>query len=411
MKPSKIALPGNESLSIKNGIMAILASNVPNSYYALFAISVLGATNHQVALLNSLPQLAGIIAMIPALLLFQQSKNKKAILSWAVFLSRIALVAMVLIPISSSYAAWAFVLIVAVMNLPGSFTLVGWQAFISDLIPENRRAVFFSYRNKMTTIAGMVSTLVAGICLQPFAKDNPVPFKVMFALAFLFGLLEIYYLNRHKEPEPIKEEQKKPEWNLRIFKNRPYLTFLATGLFFNFAWQMAWPLFSIYAIKEAHATALWVSLFTVANQLAQIISYNWWGRQSEKHGNNRMLFFAGIGMAMSPILTIMSPNLYYQIVVNIITGLFVSGTVTLLFNELLHVSKGEKKTQYIVSYNFLLAIVAFIAPQFGVWLLETINMSFAMNSSTILRLAAAFMFYYAWRSQHNRVRMTYEKTV
>ena len=49
-------------------------------------------------------------------------------------------------------------------------------------------------------------------------------------------------------------------------------------------------------------------------------------------------------------------------------GLFVSGTVLILFNLLLENSPEEVRTYCITTYHVLLAIIAFTAPQIGIWL-------------------------------------------
>ena len=81
---------------------------------------------------------------------------------------------------------------------------------------------------------------------------------------------------------------------------------------------------------------------------------------------------------------------------NLLSGFFVAGTVLILFNLLLENSPKETRTYCITSYNVLLAIIAFISPQIGIWLLETFKMSAAMNISTAVRFTAALGFLYVY---------------
>lgn len=155
---------------------------------------------------------------------------------------------------------------------------------------------------------------------------------------------------------------------------------------------MAWALFSIFQIKYAHATGFWISVITVANQIGQIVSYKWWGRMADKYGNAKMMIPVSLGMAAAPVLTILSKNMVYLTIINGLSGLFVSGTVLLLFNLLLEVTNKDNRDSFISQYNILLAIVGFIAPQFGVLLLEQASMSFAMITSTLLRISSGGLF-------------------
>ncbi len=394
MPQSYSTLKANEKLSIRNGIATTIVLNISNNYFPLFAISVLGATNYQVGLISSLPQFVGMFAMLIGSIILSRLEEKKKFTAYSFLAARLFLIAMffvIFLPVE--YRSWAFVLLVGLMNLPGSFANLSWQSFIGDLIPDERRSGFFSERNKMMTIVGMISTFLIGILLQQFDKSNALPYQLLFISAFLFGLMEVYYLLKHKEKKTGKKiEKKKLNLGLHVYKHKPFVYFLVCCLFFNFGWQMAWSLFSIYQIKFAGATAFWISLFTVSNQLAQIVSFNWWGRMADKHSNAKMLIFVSLGMASTPILTVLSTNLVYLVIVNASSGLFVSGTVLLLFNHLLEVTKEENRSTYISNYNILLALVAFIAPQFGVFLLENTSMNMAMSISTILRGASAILF-------------------
>ncbi|PLR94179.1 MFS transporter [Bacillus sp. T33-2] len=394
----------NEKNSIVNGVASTVVLNMSNNYFALFAIGVLGATNYQVGLISSLPQIIGLAAIIICSVIMGRLNEKKRFTGYSILFTRLFLIGMFFVVfLPYEYRAWVFVLLVGFMNLPGSFANLSWQSFIGDLIPDNRRSGFFSERNKALTIAGMIATLAVGLCLQMFDKSNPVPYQMLFAVAFIFGLIEVYYLNRHIETKKeLPAQKRKSTVNWSVYRYKPFLYFIICGLFFNFAWQMAWPLFSIYQIKFAHATGFWISIFTVANQVAQIVSFKWWGRMADKYSNAKMLAVCGVGMATAPVLTILSANMIYLTFVNLITGVFVSGTVLLLFNQLLEVTKEENRGSYIAQYNILLAFVGFVAPQFGVYLLEQTSMDTAMYISGSLRAVSGGVFMLFYFSIHKK---------
>ncbi|CAG9606470.1 MFS transporter [Pseudoneobacillus rhizosphaerae] len=393
----------NEKFSILNGVASTIVASTSNNYFSLFAISVLGATNYQVGLISSLPQFIGMFAMIIGSFILSRLEEKKKFTAISILFTRLFVFSMVFIMfVPPEYRSWVFVLLIGLMNFPGSFMLLSWQSLIGDLIPDQRRNSFFSERNRILTIVGMITTFLMGIILQQFDKANPLPYQILFFIAFVFGIVEVYYLFKHvehkkeKPVKPIKQKRLTLKWD--VFKDKRFVIFLICSLYFNFTWQMAWSLFNIYQIKYAYANGLWISLFTVANQISQVISYKWWGRMADKHGNAKMLIFVSLGMASAPLLTVLSTNLYYLIVVNVFTGLFVAGTVLILFNQLLEVTKEENRSSYIANYNILLAIIGFIAPQFGVFLLEISNINIAMTTSTIFRASSAFVFIWLYIS-------------
>lgn len=391
--PSEIT-KWNEKNSIINGVASTIVMSMSNNYFALFAIGVLGATNYQVGLISSLPQIIGMFAMILGTAIMSRLPQKKKFTGRSILYTRLFLIGMffvIYLPIE--YRAWTFVILVGLMNLPGSFAMLSWQSFIGDLVSDSRRSGFFSERNRILTIAGMITTLLIGISLQWFDKVNPLPYQILFLLAFIFGVVEVFYLNRHIEPEEdLMVEKKKFNFGWEAYKYKPFIYFLICGLFFNFAWQLAWPLFNIYNIKVAHMTGFWISIITVANQIGQIISFKWWGRMADKHSNSKMLAITALGMATAPFLTILSTNMLYLTFVNFTSGLFVSGTVLLLFNQLLEVTKEENRSSFIAQYNILLAIIGFIAPQVGVYLLHLSSVETAMNIASVLRAVSGGVF-------------------
>ncbi|RXI96691.1 MFS transporter [Anaerobacillus alkaliphilus] len=390
-------IKSNERNSIWNGAYSIIAGSLVTGFIPLFAIQVLGASNQQVGLISSLPSLMSILAMIPGAIWINRLETKKKFTAISILAARFFLLLLVFIPfIKFTNQAWILVVLIALMNFPTALATLSWQSFIGDLIPDERRGQFFSQRNKILTIVGMITTFTVGIILNMFDVSAAGPYQIFFTLGFLFGVVEVYYLMKHIEHRRVvpKKETKKINFNIvsKIVSHKPYLYFLICALLFNFGWQMAWPLFNIYQINYAGATAFWVSLFTVANQISQIISYKWWGKYADKKGNSMMLLVAAIGMTTAPILTILSTNLVYLTVVNLWSGTFVAGTTMLLFNQLLKVSPENDRTSYLASYNVIIAGIGFISPQLGVLFLELYGMNVAMSISSVFRLVGGLAF-------------------
>ncbi|WP_413300167.1 MFS transporter [Bacillus sp. 1P10SD] len=383
----------NEKISIYHGMVSTIAVNLAGNFFPIFAISILGATNYQVGLISSLPPLVALLTTIPAAIVLNRLEQQKRTVAMSVFWARIMFLLLIGVAfVASDYQAWAFLIIVALMNVPGTISNIGWQTLISGMISEERRGSFFSDRNRLLTIVGMVTTLIIGIVMKK-QTDNALAYQCLFFIAFIFGLLEVFFLLKHKEkaePKKNKEQNSIMDWS--IFKDNGYKWFLVSALCFNFTWQLVWGLFNIYNVKYAHATILWISIFSVANQLVQIFSFPLWKKWAEQKSNTLMLVWVAVGMATAPILNVLSTNLYYLTFVAMTSGFFVSGTMLLLFNLLLEQSPKDKRTYCITTYNVLLSFVAFIAPQIGIWLLETTGMQKSMEISTVLRLISAFVF-------------------
>ncbi|MCL6598296.1 MAG: MFS transporter [Alicyclobacillus macrosporangiidus] len=384
----------NERLSIANGSFASISMNIVNGFVAMYLLDSLHATDAEMGLLNSLPSLVNLFAMFAAALAMTRVRSKKRFCVAATTVSRTFYVWMALVPwLPLAHPALWVVWLVALTRVPQSFGDLSWQALIGDLIAPDRRSAFFSERYRVLTIVGLVATFATGWALQQFDKHWALPYQVAFLSTVLFSALEIWLLMRHDESkaEGLAEGAAVP---VRLFdragltalcRDRRYWLVAGAMLLFNFGWQLSWPLFNIYQISTAHAPAFWLGLFTVFNQLSQVLTYRWWGRMAEKHGNGRMMALAALGMASAPALTIVSTNLYYLCAINVLTGIPLAGTNLLLFNYLLEVSPPERRTTCIAVYNVLLAVVGFAAPEFGIYLLGQAGMTAGMLTSTLLR--------------------------
>ncbi len=383
----------NTRFSILNGSFSIVATGTVATYLPLYLLDGLHASDQAVALANALPALLGAVAIGLGALILPKLNRYQPMTVVATLLARLVYAMLGFTPFFAGAAVSITIYAYAGSSFMQGLAGLGWQALIDRLIPSRLRAGFFSQRNVITTAVGLTSTLILGVVLSHFSPHAIGPYRTAFALASAAGIGEAYYLARHQEPEQASPfvETKDVVWQA-VFQNRPFLTFILASAFFNIGWQAAWPLYSIYQIRMAHATSIWIGLFTLAGQMGQILSFRWWGRYSVRHGNLIPLAAASLGLALNPVLTIASRSLPWLILVNLLGGLTTSGIILLLFNQLLAQSPKKRRPSFIAAYNIVLGLVGFLAPELGVILLDWIHMTAVMILLALWRVAAAAVF-------------------
>ncbi len=392
----------NEKMSIYHGMASAVAQNTSNSYIPIFAMTILGATNYQVGLISSLPPLVALMMTLPAAILLNRAIEQKKLVAFSVVAARFIFLLIAFVSyVPGSFGSWLLLGLIATMSIPNTMANMGWQSFIGNIIEEHRRAQFFSDRNRLLTIVGLIVTLTIGVVMKDMTT-NKLAYQILFMFTFVIGLVELFFILKHDEPKREVQDEKQRAMDWSIFKHKQYVLFLVVALLFNFGWQMAWGLFNIYNVRYAEATIFWISMFNVANMLAQIFSFGLWKKWSQKYGNMRVFVWVAFGMSTAPLLTVLSTNLYYLTAMMMLSGIFVSGTVLILFNLLLENSPKEVRTYCITTYNVLLAIIAFTAPQIGIWLLETYAMDVAMYASTAMRFLAAVCFFVLYIMRRKR---------
>ncbi|PSR37736.1 MAG: hypothetical protein C7B44_02150 [Sulfobacillus thermosulfidooxidans] len=385
----------NMRLSLWHGAFFTAATTIVTTFFPLFLIDYLHASAQLVGLSSALPALAALIA---SLVLMVRLPKTPALLSWTThsFLAtRLSYLLIAVAPwLTPHHAALAAVLILTVGNIPQTWGLMGWQTIIGHAIPPLVRESFFSYRSIVTTLVALVVSLVTGLITQWGGSHTGLFLKAFFILAAGLGIAEVITLARHRLPvrPPASTPVIPPIAWRAIWQNPVFVRYLVLSAFFNFGWQMSWPLFSLYQIGQAHATALWLGLFTVAALISQAISFPSWRALARRQGGMRALGISALGLASVPWLTVLSRNLWILTGVNFESGLFLSGVNLLLFTELLAHIPPAYRTQYIVMYNVALGAVAFIAPEFGIVALHQWHMHGAMVLSSIWRACGAITF-------------------
>lgn len=379
-------------------------------FAGLFAIQ-LGASDGQIAALSSWPALISLVTMIPGARLIDHYPQKRNLVSVLMLLNRVFFLILALLPFlvqTEGRRPLFFVIMIAVMNLPGALANVAWQSFMGEVIPIDKRAAAFATRNQLMGVCGVVASLVAGWMMSQLAF--PFGFQVMFFIGFLLAMLEVFAFHRMVE-KPVdgatalrSNNFSRVDIRQSFRNNRNYWGFAAASLLFHFGWQMGGPLFTKFQVQELGANAQWMSIINVATTLGSIMAYPAWARLSERYGNQRMLVFAATGMALTPFLYAASTALWMLAALNLIIGVSVAGTLLLLFNTLLELSPEQNRTQYIAYHNTATNVSAVVGPYAGVWLVALFGIRPALVGMGLARGLGAAAFLLAYLLERRRRR-------
>ncbi len=380
-----------------NGILFTIVVNLYKPFANKF-IFRLGGTESHVSLSTSLPGLIAVFVTIPALILMNNTSDKKKSMVRFFLGSRLFILSFATIPFfPKPVQPMAFVILSSLMNFPESVSSTALQSFSGDIFVEEIRPTAISARNKFSTLAQIISILIVGKILKGFGDSGNeiiVVYQFFFVLAFIISLFEIFTFNK------IKETSYSPKLNIdlkavfsEIFSNKKYNTFLFCSLLFHFGWQMGWPLFSIYQIKYLGADEWWLTILTVTSSIIMFLSFGFWKKLIHKKGNSFVMSTATLGMAATPVLFALSPNLYIITITGLITGFFTAGTITGLLTSLLEVTPENNRILYIGVHVTLTNITLFLAPTLGDLILSHTNIYFALCASGFFRLIGSISFF------------------
>jgi len=409
----------NIRLNNYHGIVSALANNMVMPFIGIFAVR-LGASNYQIGLVSSAPALVSLLAMIPGAKFVDSQSNKKGLTAAFMLANRIFYLLLALIPFfTTDRRALLLVVTLALMSFPGAISNVAWQGYIARVVPPERRAVAFADRSRLMNIVGTFSVLVVGRILDIFTY--PLGYQVIFAVAFVFALLEIWVFSKLREEPCSPDDASTPSMPFsqfargffgsvikdvrEIIAKKSFRRFALVSLFFHFAWQVAWPLFTLYQTKELGANNLWISILHLSNTGGSLLGFGFWAKYMNKHGSLKTLFTSTTGICIVPLVYAFSRSLYTIAFFNIITGVIFSGVMLSLFNALLDMTPEERKTTYIGYYNTAINASAIFAPMAGVALLELLGYRNAFLIAALLRILGSLSFGAVYLLENN-LRLT-----
>lgn len=388
----------NIRVNVYHGIVSIMALNLAAPFIGIFAVK-LGASDFQVGLLSSGPALVSLISMIPGGKFMDRQTRKRDAVAKFILFHRVFYLLLSTIPFfSDDKRTWILVFAVAIMNAPASIGNIGWQAFISKVIPMSKRASAFAMRNRLMNLAGTLVVLVTGRVID--AIGFPWGYQLVFAAAFFMSLSEIWVLGRVEEPaagaggtaDRRTGFDKMAHAARDILRHERFVRYTLASIVFYLCWQIPWPLFTLYQVKVLGANNTWVSLLNLTNTGGTLLGYGFWARKCNQYGNLMTLFMSSLGIFIVPLAYAVSRSLATVAVFNLVAGAVFSGVNLALLNQLLEVTPEENKTTYIAYYTTAVNSVGIVAPMLGVSLLGLLGFFWAFMVCALLRFGGSFVF-------------------
>jgi len=398
LKQRNSIINSNLKYYILNGIFYSIVTNLYKPYAQKF-IFRLGGGESYVSLFNALPGLAAVLVLLPGVYLISKSKHKSRLIGVLFLIGRLFVMSFAVVPfLPLKTQPLAFVILSALMYLPEAIATNALQSQSADYFPEEKRALAIANRNKWSTFWNTLSLLVLGQTMRVFGTTNENAIKVyqlFFLSAFILGVFEI------KSYLKLKDIDETPPLAANglllsikeVFKNKPFVIFLCCSMLFHFGWQMGWPLFGIYQIKYLGADEMWLTVLGVTSQLAMVASFNFWQKQINKRGIKISIAISTFGMAMTPVIFMLSPNLYVLNVVGIVTGFFTSGCVTSILCSTIDASPDKDRMVYMNVHATLTNVTLFVSPLVGDFFLGHVGIKNALLITAAFRFIGSFAFF------------------
>jgi len=420
-----------QPITVKYGIDGILtlgAVSMAANNNNLFA-QRLGANDFQLSMLQFMPQMLSLLLLIPMGLFADSLSNKRRMLTVALVMAGVFYAtagSAAFLPVHMVYFFIGFLSLATVSV--GMYNL-SWQSYFPEVIPEgawiegvreNRNNVL-TFRARMTMIVSLVVPLSVGAILTAIVSDEGkiAAHQVFYVIAAVMLISNAIHFRKIKavkpsEPKRISFAEIKTAAR-RLSKNKLYIYFCITILFFHMTWHADWTLFFIGQRNYLGMNEVLLSLTPVGAMITQLLTLKRWSRNNVKQGVERPLTYGMVGLAFSPLAIIVGVSIPHGgigIAVFLLihaAGQMAFANITLnLFQCLLKVVDEEYRSFSISVYTMLITLSNAVMPVVGVALYRGLGgdrqaLIYAFAVFFVLRfVAAGFWLLYVNRAEKVR---------
>ncbi|HBP37868.1 MAG TPA: hypothetical protein DD640_03850 [Clostridiales bacterium] len=399
------------SILATEGLLAAIVLNLATVYTSMFALRI-GASDQQVGLVNSLPQLCALLALFPGTLLASRLSDRRRSVEITLLLAGFIYGLAGFSPLLGNIKVWYLIGLVSLANAPVVLYTTTWQNYFSDIIPADQRNYAYTRRTSMTFLASICTVQLTGIVLGSARTDEIriTLYQFCYWLAFTVSLVQFLVLRR--APSHIHRTAA-TTWRdfgqtLRLLgRSKRFITFVAISFVLHSGWYMAWPLFLLVQVKYLGANETWLSIITVTANLIPWLTVRYWSKFVERKGIRFTLIIGCLGLAINPITTISSAylpgawGLPGLVLFNIIYGLTFSAFQLTILQCLLEVVPQQNKPLNLSIYTACHLLANAVMPVVGVqlytWLGSDLRaMTYAMLTASAIRFIGTGLFLLRW---------------
>jgi MFS family permease len=244
-----------------------------------------------------------------------------------------------------------------------------------DLVSERRRGRYFGYRTQVTTITTFVALVICGVILDGVDKSGAtyLGFALIFAVAFVARTVSVYHLTFLYEPA---QHHATPDMHIEQW----WRSLLSTGaigfsVYFalmNAAVGISSPFFTVYMLRDLKLSYLEFTALSGASVIAQYLMLSTWGRLADVYGNRLILIVTSVSLPVIPLLWLLSDNLWWLLVFQVLSGLSWSGFTLSSGNLLYELVPRTRRAAYVAFHNVGTAAGVFAGAMLGaslaIWL-------------------------------------------
>lgn len=385
---------------------AVSLNSLANNLYA----TNLGATDTQIGLVQTVPNMVAVIFLIPFGLLGGRTRRSRTV---PLFL---------LLFLGISYFGYAAVPWLSAGRMEAFFAFLGmtvggigiynaqWQNFFGDAVDMPQRNGVLTVRNRCLFFTGVIVPLLCGTLMTaaPHVEEKLRVLQVFYALAGVCMLLQAFVLWRIPCPARRDEELSKKA-GLAVFRqalghmahHRAFRSFFVCIMLFYFSWHFDWSLWYLAEVQYAGMNEAQLSLFQALCSVCQMIFIGFFAGLCRKKSEHYAILWACAGLWLCPVMVAgmlwvpMQARAVYFIIIGLVGNIPQCVISMCTVQMLLQVCPRANRALIISLYTLFVTLSNSLLPLLGVQVYTALGSNehavFWVNSIESLARAGVFI--------------------
>lgn len=286
---------------------AVSLNSLANNLYA----TNLGATDTQIGLVQTVPNMVAVLFLIPFGLLGGRTRRSRTVPLFLLLFLGISYFGYAAVPWLSAGRMEAFFAFLG-MTVGGiAIYNAQWQNFFGDAVDMPQRNGVLTVRNRCLFFTGVIVPLLCGTLMTaaPHVEEKLRVLQIFYALAGVCMLLQAFVLWRIPCPARRDEELSKKA-GLAVFRqalghmahHRAFRSFFVCIMLFYFSWHFDWSLWYLAEVQYAGMNEAQLSLFQALCSVCQMIFIGFFAGLCRKKSEHYAILWACAGLWLCPVM-------------------------------------------------------------------------------------------------------------
>jgi len=345
--------------------------------WSAFQREVLGANDFQLGLISAIP-VSTVVLQLFISYYMERKRNRRFLFLFLGLTGRVLWILIALVPyifpsFSVDLRIWIVIVLVVFISSGNGGVNLAFGSLMGDLVPINIRGSYFSIRQRISLISGVITGLLVSAMID---RVGIIGYTIALVLAGITLVLDIASYFFVKWPE--MEETHLPSLKAllkEVFSNKRFIKIVVFYSSWLFSINIAAPFWNIHMLEYLDMNLTQISLYTqIVSGLSTILIVTRWGRLIDRYGNKPVLQMTAMCIVLTPIPWLFATNntAWLVIISNIISG--ATWPAIDICQQNLYLSQSPRTHRSIYIAVFFTCINLFgiaIANAFGGYLMQT----------------------------------------